>query len=147
MRTGLIYVRQSKTEPGPASLDDQEAVCGRIPEVAACDRVEVYGDEDISGGTEQREHYHRFMRRIQEAMPGSDVAVVAAYDVSRISREAEVLLRFHRLLARKRWIAVKCPRAGSPGRGHPDGELDPRAEAELVEHVGDVGRDRSLRYE
>ena len=38
-------------------------------------------------------------RRVEAADSQSDVAVVAVYDLSRISREAEVLLRFRRLFA------------------------------------------------
>jgi len=103
----LLYVRQSNTDPGSASLDDQEAACRRIPEVAASDQVELYRDADISGATEDRRDYQRLLRRIEDGKPGSDVAVVAAYDLSRISRDAEVLLRFHRRLSGKPWITVR----------------------------------------
>ncbi len=93
MSTALIYVRQSKTGPGAKALDDQEKACRRIEEVAACEYIEVYRDEDISGATDDREDFQRFLRRIEESKPGSEVAVVTAYDLSRIGRDEGILFR------------------------------------------------------
>jgi DNA invertase Pin-like site-specific DNA recombinase len=107
MTTALIYVRQSRTDEASVSLDVQEAACRRIADVAKADRVELYRDEDVSGGTERRPRYQAMLRRIADAKGTADVAVVAAFDLSRVSRDAEVLLRFHGLMTAKPWIAVR----------------------------------------
>jgi site-specific DNA recombinase len=107
MTTALIYVRQSRTDEASVSLDVQEAACRRIADVAKADRVELYRDEDVSGGTERRPRYQAMLRRIADAKGAADVAVVAAFDLSRVSRDAEVLLRFHGLMTAKPWIAVR----------------------------------------
>jgi DNA invertase Pin-like site-specific DNA recombinase len=109
MTVALIYVRQSRTDEASVSLDVQEAACRRIPEVvaASADQVEVFRDEDVSGGTERRVRYQDMLRRIADARSSADVAVVVAFDLSRVSRDAEMLLRFHRLMTAKPWIAVR----------------------------------------
>jgi site-specific DNA recombinase len=107
VRVAFVYVRQSRTDERSVSLDVQEAACRRLPDVAGCDKVELFRDEDISGATEKRPQYQGMLRRIRAAKPTDEVAVVSAYDLSRLGRDAEVLLAFHRLMATKPWIAVR----------------------------------------
>ena len=105
-KVALTYLRQSRTDEGSVSLDVQDAKCRHLPEVKDCDTVVPLRDEDISGGTERRPGFQSLLQRIRDARGPEDVAVVAAYDVSRISRDAEVLLGFHKLMKSRPWIKV-----------------------------------------
>lgn len=121
MKVALIYVRQSRTDEGSVSLDVQEAACRRLAEVAQCENVEVFRDEDTSGGTDKRPQYQAMLRRIVDAKSQQEIAVVSAYDLSCIARDAEVLLAFHRLMTGEaldrsaicRWNAIWEKRHGT----------------------------------
>ena len=93
MSTALTYVRQSRTEEGSLSLEIQEAACRALPAVAACSKVEVFRDADISG-RKARKVFDAFMDRIREG----GVSVVAFYDQSRAFRTSTTAITFKALM-------------------------------------------------
>ncbi len=91
--TALVYIRQSRSKVYDATLSPevQEQACRAIPAVAACERVEVFRDLDVSGGgTKKRLGLAALLRRLE----AGGAAVVAAYDQSRAFRNAHDALGF-----------------------------------------------------
>src|SRR5260370_14384480 len=81
MRVGLIYVRQSRHRDYKRTVSPQvqEQGCRSLPEIAACDKVEVFVDLDKSGKSAAgRKEFQAFLKRLEEDPPH----VVAVYDQS-----------------------------------------------------------------
>jgi DNA invertase Pin-like site-specific DNA recombinase len=91
--TALVYVRQSRSKLYDATVSPevQEKACRALPAVAACERVEVFADLDVSGGgTKKRPALAALLARLD----AGGVSVVAAYDQSRAFRNTRDALDF-----------------------------------------------------
>src|SRR5258708_9454547 len=120
MKIAAIYVRQSSTQGNDkdVSPEEQEAACRKLPEVAACEVVEVYRDLNRSGQDETREQFAQFMARIESGK----ISVVAAYDGDRIARETELASRFFKLVMRQ--SDTTCVLVEGRYETSPSGEFD-----------------------
>ena len=92
--TALIYTRVSKLDArdrGRAlSPATQLQMCKELPALRGL-AVEHFEDLDFSGGSTNRPQYQAMLERIAQG----DVAVVAAYSLSRISRSVRDFYAFH----------------------------------------------------
>ena len=108
MTTALIYIRQSRHDPRTVSPETQHQSCTQLAAVAACERVEVFQDLDLSGGKiAGRRGLQSLLARIEAARKGDGgVTVVAAYDQSRAFRNTADALAFYALMETRPWINV-----------------------------------------
>src|SRR5439155_4089862 len=115
-----VYARQSVTTAGDkdVSIEDQVARCKALPAVAACDTVEVYTDRNRSGQDADRPAFQTLLTRIQSG----EIAVVAAYDGSRIRRQNTIGVQFMDLLIAQAGIDLVMG-DGSHYDTTPDGEF------------------------
>jgi site-specific DNA recombinase len=92
--TALVYVRQSRSKlyERSSSPEVQEAACRALPAVEGCDDVELFVDLDVSGGKRARRGYDALLARLKVG----GVAVVAAYDQSRVFRSTLIAAEFKR---------------------------------------------------
>ena len=99
MSTYLVYVRQSYRRDSDAEVSDgaQEAAARRLLPAGA--GVEVIRDTGghQSGATANRDGYRELLRRIEDP----DVAGVAVYDLSRLARNARLMLELKAELDRR----------------------------------------------
>ncbi len=94
--TAVIYIRQSRTKEREktVSLEVQEASCRALPAVQRCgDQVEVFRDEDTSGGKRARRGYDAMLD-----IRNGGVGVVSFYDQSRAFRSLQIAVDFKALL-------------------------------------------------
>ena len=92
-KVAAIYVRQSKESETSVSPETQETACRKLPALAGCD-VKVYTDLGISGGKRSRKGFDAMLEQIREGR----VAVVAAYNQSRLARSVTIWAEFQELM-------------------------------------------------
>jgi DNA invertase Pin-like site-specific DNA recombinase len=106
MTTAVVYIRQSRTKEREktVSLEVQEASCRALPAVQRCgDQVEVFRDEDTSGGKRARRGYDAMLERIR----AGGVGVVSFYDQSRAFRSTLIAAEFKALLEEPPHAAIE----------------------------------------
>ncbi len=105
--TALIYVRVSKLDEGERgralSPMTQEERCRDLPALRGL-QVEVFSDLDYSGKDTRRPGYQALLERIARG----DVAAVAAYSLSRISRSVSDFYRFYEDILQPAGVAFVC---------------------------------------
>lgn len=97
--TYLVYVRQSYRRDSDADISEeaQEAAARRLlPPGSAVEVIRDTGGHQ-SGATANRDGYRLLLRRIKDA----DVAGVAVYDLSRLARNAQLMLELKAELDRR----------------------------------------------
>lgn len=106
----LIYVRRSYKEAGAADLSDeqQEAACRALLPASASVRVISDSGGHQSGYSAARDGYQALLR----ALAAGEAAAIAVYDLSRLARNARLMLDLHHELERR---AVPLLVANLPG--------------------------------
>lgn len=106
----LIYVRRSYKEASAADLSDeqQEAACRAVLPAGASVRVISDSGGHNSGYSAARDGYQALLR----ALAAGEVAGIAVYDLSRLARNARLMLDLHHELERR---AVPLLVANLPG--------------------------------
>jgi site-specific DNA recombinase len=99
MARARIYIRRSDDDQSGYSPEAQDRESRRWCDQHDHEVVEVYTDDDLSGGKEGRESFQRMLRDAK-ADPGS---VVVVHKFDRMARDTEVLLRvvYKELLPRR----------------------------------------------
>jgi DNA invertase Pin-like site-specific DNA recombinase len=94
----LIYVRRSYKEATAADLSDeqQEAACRAVVPAGAAVRVISDSGGHQSGYSAARDGYQALLR----ALAAGEVAAIAVYDLSRLARNARLMLDLHHELER-----------------------------------------------
>ncbi len=94
----VIYVRRSYKEATAADLSDemQEAACRAVLPLGASVRVISDSGGHQSGFSAARDGYQALLR----ALPAGEVAAIAVYDLSRLARNARLMLDLHHELER-----------------------------------------------
>src|SRR5260370_8907398 len=101
----LIYVRRSRHKEGERTVSPevQEQQCRGLPEVVACDQIEVFSGLDVSGGKlKGRKAFLALIDRVK----GGGVSVFAAYDQSRGFRNTSDASDFYALMEKRPEIEV-----------------------------------------
>jgi site-specific DNA recombinase len=100
----LVYVRVSRLDAKDAdrklSPKTQVEQCAALPAVRGL-TVEVFEDLNVSGKNTQRPGFQRMLARLDRG----DVAVIAAYSLSRISRSVADFYRLYEGVLRPRGVA------------------------------------------
>ncbi len=94
----VIYVRRSYKEATAADLSDemQEAACRALLPLGASVRVISDSGGHQSGSSAARDGYQALLR----ALTAGEVAAIAVYDLSRLARNARLMLDLHHELER-----------------------------------------------
>lgn len=97
----IVYARRSGDRESE-SIDDQVRAGRELPEVAACDRIEVIRDAGLSGGDPNRPG----LLELYGWLDDPDVKVVAFYHQDRLARDEEINAVLGRLMRARPDISI-----------------------------------------